>query len=214
MMEMIGDFDLNRDPFDGPQKDSAIKLAQYFYQKGRYIRFHNENSSKSCPGTSIKKTEFIQAVKGETVERNPYPNTVRMGDRGDTVESLQRKLISLGYKPGGVDGIFGAMTYQAVTEFQHKNKLTPDGIVGPQTWNKLLAVEKPLHIPASVKLGSRGDAVELLQEELNHQGYDAGKVDGIFGARTRNALIKFQRDNKLSVDGIAGKNTWKKLLGA
>ena len=39
-VEMLGDFDIGRDPFDGPQKRSAILLARWFDKRGRYIRFH------------------------------------------------------------------------------------------------------------------------------------------------------------------------------
>ena len=39
-VEMIGNFDKGNDRFEGKQKDSMIKLARYFDQKGRYIRFH------------------------------------------------------------------------------------------------------------------------------------------------------------------------------
>jgi hypothetical protein len=140
MMEMIGDFDINRDPFDGKQKESAIKLSQYFDRKGRYIRFHNENSSKSCPGTAIRKEEFMAEVKGKQPVPVRIPVTVRLNDQSPAVKMLQEKLLSLGLKPGTSDGIFGPRTYQAVVAYQVKNRLTPDGIVGRQTWSKLLGL--------------------------------------------------------------------------
>lgn len=62
-MEMIGDFDKGKDRFDGPQKYSALRLAKYFDDKKRYIRFHRENAPKTCPGTSIDKTEFMWDVR-------------------------------------------------------------------------------------------------------------------------------------------------------
>ena len=43
-----------------------------------------------------------------------------------------------------------------------------------------------------------------LQKFLNGAGYDAGNVDGVFGAKVKEALIKFQTANKLKADGIAG----------
>lgn len=61
-MEMLGDFDIGKDSFDGVQKESALKLAKYFYDKGRYIRFHRENADKSCPGTSIDKAVFMNEI--------------------------------------------------------------------------------------------------------------------------------------------------------
>lgn len=60
--------------------------------------------------------------------------------------------------------------------------------------------------------GSTGTQVKVLQYLLNRQSYAAGKEDGIFGANTLAAVKAFQKANGLTVDGIVGKNTWAKLL--
>ena len=57
------------------------------------------------------------------------------------------------------------------------------------------------------KQGSRGDEVTTIQTKLAEGGYYSGKIDGIFGSATKAALIKFQRDNGLTADGIAGSKT-------
>lgn len=61
--------------------------------------------------------------------------------------------------------------------------------------------------------GSQGNDVKELQKELKNRGYNIGKsgIDGKFGNDTRNAVIKFQKDNKISADGVVGKNTAHKL---
>lgn len=64
----------------------------------------------------------------------------------------------------------------------------------------------------TLRKGSTGTQVEVLQWLLNQQSYAAGKVDGIFGANTLTAVKSFQKANGLTVDGIVGKNTWAKLL--
>lgn len=61
------------------------------------------------------------------------------------------------------------------------------------------------------KVGSRSDEVVAIQQKLKEKGYYNYTVDGIFGTRTRNAVISFQRDNGLAVDGIVGVNTLKAL---
>ena len=61
------------------------------------------------------------------------------------------------------------------------------------------------------KVGSQGDEVRQIQTKLNALGYNAGKVDGIFGENTRKAVIAFQRDYGLTQDGIAGLATLKAL---
>lgn len=63
--------------------------------------------------------------------------TLRRGARGPEVRELQRLLLGWGYNPGPIDGIFGRMTEQAVLQFQSDHRLTPDGIVGPITWQAL-----------------------------------------------------------------------------
>lgn len=54
-------------------------------------------------------------------------------------------------------------------------------------------------------------AVADLQRSLKSRGYDCGPVDGIMGYRTHEAVMRFQRDQGLPVDGIAGPVTRAKL---
>ena len=81
--------------------------------------------------------KFVEACK-DTV--------LRRGDRGAVVEFLQTQLDKDGHrltrqgKPGaGIDGAFGKMTDQAVRQFQRDEGLAVDGIVGPVTWDALIA---------------------------------------------------------------------------
>lgn len=64
--------------------------------------------------------------------------TLRKGASGNITKLLQEKLVKLGYNTNGVDGIFGSGTYSAVREFQKTRGLSADGIVGQNTWRKLL----------------------------------------------------------------------------
>ena len=66
----------------------------------------------------------------------PYP-TLRQGNSGSYVLFLQRMLESNLVPVGGIDGIFGTKTLNAVRTFQQNNGLAVDGIVGPRTWNAL-----------------------------------------------------------------------------
>ena len=61
------------------------------------------------------------------------------------------------------------------------------------------------------KLGSSGNEVVKIQTKLKQWGYYNGDVDGIYGSRTKAAVEKFQRNNGLSVDGIAGTNTLRAM---
>ena len=66
-------------------------------------------------------------------------------------------------------------------------------------------------VSALSKMGSRSEEVRSIQQVLKDKGYYTGNIDGIFGTATKNAVIAFQRDNGLKVDGIAGKETLEAL---
>lgn len=64
---------------------------------------------------------------------------------------------------------------------------------------------------ATVKMGSRVTDVTYLQQALTDLGYECGKIDGIFGVKTLEAVKAFQKDHNLVVDGIVGAKTWAAL---
>lgn len=135
--------------------------------------------------------------------------TLRKGDKGFEVKQLQNLLVLLGYNAGKADGVFGVQTENAVKHFQKKNGLIADGIVGDKTWAVLDAARFPV-----VKKGNQNNTVRYLQTILTDLGYNCGAIDGKFGQATYQAVVDFQKDNGLKVDGIVGKNTWMKLFSA
>ena len=66
-----------------------------------------------------------------------YPQLKR-GSISNYVCIAQDALNNLGYNTGGLDGIFGTRTNNSVREFQRKNGLTVDGIIGLMTWRELM----------------------------------------------------------------------------
>ena len=60
-------------------------------------------------------------------------------------------------------------------------------------------------------MGLDGSEVRKIQEKLKRWGYYKGSVDGIYGAKTMEAVKRFQRKNRLKVDGIAGTKTLKAM---
>lgn len=65
--------------------------------------------------------------------------------------------------------------------------------------------------PTLSKMGSRGNEVKAIQQELKDRGIYNGSVDGIFGKATQDAVKKFQKQQNLTADGIVGAATLKKL---
>lgn len=74
--------------------------------------------------------------------------------------------------------------------------------------DKLISVQLP-----QLRRGSHGYYVQTLQILLNGRDYDCGEADGDLGPKTENAIKELQRDKKIEVDGIAGPDTWARLLG-
>lgn len=64
----------------------------------------------------------------------------------------------------------------------------------------------------TLKLGSKGKTVEVLQRALAGKGYNVVVIDGDFGSVTDREVRKYQTDNKLFVDGIVGPQTWEALM--
>lgn len=62
-----------------------------------------------------------------------------------------------------------------------------------------------------LKQGSKGDLVKAVQTKLIKWGYLTGRADGIFGAKTKTAVIRFQRKNGLTADGVIGTRTAQAL---
>lgn len=88
--------------------------------------------------TDKEKTAVNAAQYGKSI--SIAMNTLRKGNKGKQVKTLQRLLIieTCDVGKNGADGDFGAMTESAVKEFQKKHGLEVDGIVGKNTWTKLL----------------------------------------------------------------------------
>ncbi|GCE07617.1 peptidoglycan-binding domain-containing protein [Dictyobacter aurantiacus] len=128
--------------------------------------------------------------------------TYQSGASGENVRSIQYMLAQRGYSLT-VDGQFGPATASVVKSFQSNSGLSVDGIVGSQTWEKLIV---------TTQNGSNGDAVTALQRQLNAHGASL-TVDGSFGPATEAAVKSFQSSNGLSADGIAGLDTWSRLVG-
>lgn len=62
------------------------------------------------------------------------------------------------------------------------------------------------------RLGDQNATVTQIQNILNSNGYPTGEVDGIFGEKTRQAVIAFQSSQGLQADGIVGPQTWAALM--
>lgn len=121
----------------------------------------------------------------------------RQGSRGTEVTQIQTRLKSLNYYNGKIDGVYGAKTKASVTAFQRSKGLVADGMAGDKTL-RALGVE-----PAA--------RTSQVQEKLKSLKYYNGKIDGVYGSKTKSAVQSFQRAKKLTADGIIGSKTLSAL---
>jgi peptidoglycan hydrolase-like protein with peptidoglycan-binding domain len=145
----------------------------------------------------------IARIEGEEIpEAAPHP-TLRPGDYGNDVSLLQRLLADRGFmRDEEIDGILRDATEAALRTFQKQNRLTEDGVAGPETWAALSPVLEP---------GDRGPAVKKLQAALNEVEDADLDVDGIFGRETRRAVRAVQRESGIPADGVVGPETRRHL---
>ena len=112
-------------------------MDKYKIPKSNVVR-HFDASGKNCPSAFNKDGKWTRWIefKNKINEEPVTVSTLNLGDKGEMVKTLQSLLISKGYKLIA-DGDFGNKTLEAVKDFQTKNKLKVDGIVGYKTLSLL-----------------------------------------------------------------------------
>lgn len=142
----------------------------------------------------------IKVKRGGIVVWHSY----KQGDTDNNVYAIQYLLRQHGYTNLPVDGTFGSETHAKVKNFQNKNGIEEEGVVGQETWEALIV---------KVSQGNNSDAVKAVQYLLAKKyGYSL-EVDGIFGPLTVEAVKSFQNKQGLTADGVVGPLTWQKLIG-
>ncbi len=147
------------------------------------------------------------------------PLPLEPGARGEDVRDLHLRLAAAGFPVRGMTpDHFSDATSSAVRSFQTARGLDASGLCDSTTWLQLVEAghrlgDRLLYLHAP---NLRGDDAAELQLRLGSLGFDAGRVDGIFGRQTERALVDFQRNAGLPTDGIAGQDTVRELgrLGA
>ncbi len=123
------------------------------------------------------------------------------------VAALQTGLARKGLYRGTVDGVLGPDTRSAVRRLQRRAHIQVDGIAGPRT---LRALGRYGRHPIGSRVLHRGQFgldVAALQFRLAWHGFPSWMFDGLFGERTKEALLSFQAWADLKADGRAGPST-------
>ena len=204
----------------GLSADGVVGRATWYYIR----RIYN----------AVKRLNEIDG-EGVTLEEvtAQYPGVLREGDVSLGVLNLQYFInyLSAYYNtipPLAVDGTFGPATRAAVIDVQNTFGLPADGIVGEVTWeaiyNAYLGIVSTIPLEFTegqtvpfpgvvLRVGASGADVRLLQEYLAaispvFPSIPPVTPDGIFGPRTRDAVIAFQEEFGLPINGRVGAITW------
>lgn len=199
-------------PQGGDQSGNEIRIQSYWnYPWNCVLRY------KGGPASSTGANES-----------GSVSSNLRKGAKGAAVKALQQKLISIGYSCGrwGADGDFGTDTMKAVAEFQEDHDLPATGEVDAKTKEALNGAkpeEKPAESPAGdstehkwtppdlTMSGAFSASCVVLQALLNAHGWDSGKADGVYGAKTQAAVNQAKKFYGMDPDGKCTEELWIKL---
>lgn len=166
-----------------------------------------------------------------------YTRELNMGSQGEDVEALQYYLAFIGYffpelPPIPITGFFGELTRDAVFSFQNTYGLPVTGVVDANVFNRIEQVYNTVvsELPANYQSaigepypgrflveGDRGESVRIIQGYLNKIGQNVEQipvieVDGIFGVRTKAAVIALQQYLGIEQTGAIGPVEWAEII--
>lgn len=153
--------------------------------------------------------------------------TLRYGDTGEDVKSVQKRLTELGFYTDTISGTYSRSTESAVKAFQKKSSLEEDGVLGAITrsalYGKYAVSLNPTPAPTTapdttyepitkenviiIRSGTIGNVVLRLQQRLQELGYYTSRQDGVYLTDDIEAVRAFQKASGLKVDGKAGYDT-------
>lgn len=139
--------------------------------------------------------------------------TLKSGDSGSTVLSMQTRLEVLGYFDGIPAGNYGSITTTAIQNFQNERGMSVTGTASPATQAALFSATAPEStlLGRTFSSGSSGNLVKRLQTRLLYKNYYTSSIDGDYGDDTVAAVASFQAAAGLTKNGIADPVTLKAL---
>lgn len=190
-------------PYTGGNAPYTGNMKEKFISTGAFVAL--TESKYLTNDRYLKRGDILVKTSGHTAMA--LTNGAKAGDAGDDtkINSVREVQIWLNntYAAGlGVDDLYGSRTKKALVKaLQIELGFTGedvDGIYGPKTNAAVQTLRK----------GSKGDLVKILQALLVCHGQKNAYVDGDFGSGTRGAVIVVQTMYGLEPDGVAGKKTF------
>lgn len=217
--------------FNGPVNGNFASITE------AAVRKFQRDSGISAIGIVGPRTQAAlqrRCGTGGRISADTCRRGLRSGCDGAAVRELQQNLTTLGVYNGPVTGRFRQLTKNAVVNFQRENGINPIGVVGPQTKRAIrLALNQQVNQPQEngngngnppgrfcdyrtqiISIGCRSDWVRQLQQRLKVLNYFSGNPTGYFGEITRNAVVRFQQDNRLPTTGAVDSVTWGRIVNS
>ncbi|MBD5560020.1 MAG: hypothetical protein HDQ87_06640 [Clostridia bacterium] len=161
------------------------------------------DSEVSPSAEPVPSASTVPAEPSASAE--PDEDALKLGDRGDAVSDLQRRLKELEYYDySQITGYFGPVTEESVKKFERTHSMELDGIMSAEELQFLNSEEVRFY---TMFPGDQGDDIYAMQERLIKLGYMESEATGYYGTATTLAVRLFQETNGLVADGTAGKET-------
>lgn len=186
----------------GAQQQTQTKEARSAGRQGQTREMSPQNQTR----TQSERTALEKGTPGARLYISPA-----------ALRAVQQKLGTQGYAAGNADGIWGGKTRQAVMNFQKANGLEPTGNLNlatieslqlpevlsgsaPQPSEPHPAREKMMKGPGAPLYISPSN-LRRIQQKLNQDGYNPGRIDGLWGKSTRQAVKNYQQAQGLEPSG-------------
>lgn len=198
----------------GSKTTAAIKAFQ---------KKHGLEESGLLDSKTMSKLQSVYGGADTSEEQEQAQESASMNE----VMKAQSMLKAMDLYYGEITGNVGTKTKAAIKKFQNQYGLTANGVLNSETLAKIESVysgsteneedetvedesaaEEAETVFTSLRFGSTGTNVSILQENLTRLGYYYGDVTGNYGTKTRAAVRAFQKAEGLTADGIAGKVTF------
>jgi len=215
-LQQLGYFNTNP---TGNFREVTVRAVRYFQRINRLqVTGVADRQTLALLFGSIKP--IPPAKPPGNISENGGCKGLRFGDRGATVDLIQRQLKALGYFEGDIDGKFRERTLYAVTRFQQDYNLVSDGCADTATLTAIDAQMRANQITSYpgkndeqsnagdfLELGDTGRDVEFVQWRLQQLGYYRSQIHGWFDRPTQIALIRFQKDSGMFGTGRVDRST-------
>lgn len=182
-------------------KEAVLAFQKHLNAQGRAVR------EDGAVGDELRAYLFDESY-------NPYLTDVKLGDEGDAVVRVQRRLLTLNYTDQAADGNFGDNTRLALAAFQKAHNLPESGVADKATTDALFSAaawraERPVR--RTLSEGDEGETVVEMQARLIEWGFLGGVPDGVYGSGTTQALGRL-RDHLEAVYEEGAAPAWAQPL--